>query len=340
MRILKPDSAAIKEAAEALRRGLLVAFPTETVYGLGASATDAEALRRLYAAKGRPANHPVIVHLASAESLTEWASHVPEGARKLALALWPGPMTLILPRAAKVPDAVTGGQDTVGLRIPNHPVAHALLQEFGGGVAAPSANKFGRLSPTTAQDVAADFADEVDIVLDGGACEVGIESTIVDYSGDRPRILRPGMILPEQIAAIIGDPVDTAFGVSAKSSQTRAPGGLPSHYAPNTPLRITSGEQLGELLNDIAAAGKHACVLAFQHRPATTSALNWIAAPKKSNEYARQLYSNLRKLDREKADYIIVEAVPETTEWSGIADRLRRAAAEAETQHLAEGGAR
>jgi L-threonylcarbamoyladenylate synthase len=333
MRILQANQTSIQEAAKALRQGLLVALPTETVYGLGADATSEKALERLYAAKGRPTNHPVIVHLASSEQLTEWASSVPPGAWQLARALWPGPLTLILPRAAHVPNAVTGGQDTVGLRVPNHPIAHALLVEFGKGIAAPSANKFGRLSPTTAEDVASDFADEVEIVLDGGPCEVGIESTIVDFSDEEhPRILRPGMILPEQIEAILGSPVDTAFGVNSKPSRTRAPGGLPSHYAPNTPLRTIASHELQQQIESLLASGQRVCVLSFQPRVANVP---WIAAPSRASEYAQQLYSNLRKLDREKADLIVVESVPETNDWAGISDRLRRAAAEA---HLTEGG--
>jgi L-threonylcarbamoyladenylate synthase len=323
MRILQPTPAAIEDAAEALRKGLLVAFPTETVYGLGAAVNSAEALRRLYAAKGRPTNHPVIVHLASYEQLNEWASYVPDGALRLAKALWPGPLTLILPRAEHVPDAVTGGQNTVGLRVPKHPAAHALLQKFGGGVAAPSANKFGRLSPTTAQDVAADFAEEVEIVLDGGPCEVGIESTIVEFSGERPRILRPGMILPEQIESIVGAKVDT--GARQKADAPRVPGGLPSHYAPNTPLRTVESTDLSGEVDSLLSQGKRVCVLSFQQKSAP---IDWIIAPATPNDYAQQLYSNLRKLDRTNADIIIVEAVPEKSDWAGISDRLRRASAE------------
>jgi L-threonylcarbamoyladenylate synthase len=335
VRILKPDDKAIAEAADALRKGLLVAFPTETVYGLGAATAHPEAIARLYAAKGRPTNHPVIVHLAEREQLRDYASSVPEGAWRLAEKLMPGPLTLILPRSSQVPDSVTGGQETVGLRVPNHPVAHALLKAFGGGVAAPSANKFGRVSPTTAQDVAGDFEDEVAIVLDGGPCEVGIESTIVEFTADgTARILRPGMIHARQIAEIIGGRVDTAFGGAAKHGETRVPGGLPSHYAPNTPLILLSTEMLHSEVDRLANENKRVAVLAFAHTPKAAASL--VAKPS-AREYAQQLYSNLRKLDRENADLIIVESVPETEEWAGIADRLRRAAAEA---RLHEGGIR
>ena len=190
--ILRATAAAITEAAARLRAGELVAFPTETVYGLGADAGNAEAVRRIFAAKGRPADHPVIVHLARAGEAADWARTLPDGARRLATAFWPGPLTLILPRAAHVCDLVTGGQDSVGLRVPSHPVARDLLVAFGGGIAAPSANRFGRISPTTAAHVAEDLGGAVAVILDGGACAVGIESTIVAFTEDEPTLLRPG----------------------------------------------------------------------------------------------------------------------------------------------------
>lgn len=325
MRILKADHRAIWEAAEALRDGRLVAFPTETVYGLGAAVAHPSAISRLYAAKGRPDNHPVIVHLADREQLLDWAASVPPGAWRLAEKLMPGPLTLILPRSARVPTSVTGGQDTVGLRIPNHPIAHKLLKEFGDGVAAPSANKFGRVSPTTAQDVAADFVDELEIVLDGGPCEVGIESTIVEFDVDgTARILRPGMIQAAHISEIVGGRVDTAFGGARPNAQTRVPGGLPSHYAPKTPLLMVQADVLRREVERLVSERKIVAVLAFKHAPGAVSS---VVAKSTAREYAQQLYSNLRALDRENADVIIVEAVPETDEWAGIADRLRRASA-------------
>lgn len=324
MKLLQPTEQAIAEASEALKRGLLVAFPTETVYGLGAAASDSEALKRLYAAKGRPSNHPVIVHLASVDQLSDWASEVPDAARKLAEQLWPGPLTLILPKSARVSDAVTGGQSSVGLRVPNHPVAQALLQKFGGGVAAPSANRFGRLSPTSAQDVVADFADEVEIVLDGGHCDVGIESTIVDFSQSRPRILRPGMIMPEQIEEICG--IQLSSSPPPQKATTRAPGGLPSHYAPRTPLHVVPRDRLRERLESEISKGKRVCVLSFQP---PLPQVPWVTGAHDAYKYARQLYGNLRKLDRENADMILVEEVPLTSDWEGIADRLRRASAAA-----------
>src|SRR5215470_11265962 len=193
-RIERPNRASIARAAASLRAGDLIAFPTETVYGLGADASRAEAVRKIFTTKGRPVDHPVIVHLHGADEIENWARAVPSGARKLAEAFWPGPLTLILPRGANVADAVTGGQDTVGVRVPSHPVARALIAEFGGGIAAPSANRFGRISPTSAQHVAEDLGDSVSLILDGGPCAVGIESTIVAFAGDEPMLLRPGAI--------------------------------------------------------------------------------------------------------------------------------------------------
>lgn len=322
MRVLRPTDEAIREASAALRTGLLVALPTETVYGLGADARNDAALKRLYEAKGRPTQHPVIVHLANADQIDEWAVDVPEAARRLAAQLWPGPLTMILRKAGFVSLSVTGGQDTVGLRIPSHPVARKLLLEFGGGVAAPSANKFGRISPTTADDVAHDFEEEVEIVLDGGTCEVGIESTIVDLTGDQLRILRPGMILPEQIEAIAGK-VQRA---PAPGSTTRAPGMLKSHYAPRTPTELVTSEKFSARLRELQSSGRKVCALTFQAQVGECAGL--VVASVDPRRYAHELYGSLRKLDRLGADVILVESVPEDDAWSGVADRLKRAAAD------------
>jgi tRNA threonylcarbamoyl adenosine modification protein (Sua5/YciO/YrdC/YwlC family) len=210
-----------------LRQGRLVAFPTETVYGLGADAWNPAAVRKLYSVKGRPAGHPVIVHFASADKAFEWAREVPDAAKILAKRFWPGPLTLVLKRAPKAPDFVTGGQDNVGLRVPSHPVAHELLEAFGGGVAAPSANRFGAVSPTTAAHVLADLGTDVDLVLEGGSTEVGIESTIVDLSGAAPVLLRPGHVSREALAAALGVAVE-----DKRASSPRHSGGLERHYAP------------------------------------------------------------------------------------------------------------
>ncbi len=329
MELSPGDQSSIKQAVAALKLGQLVAFPTETVYGLGADAANPEALQRLYNVKGRPASHPVIVHLSSLAQLRDWASTISPAAFKLAETFWPGPLTLILPKAQHVLDQVTGGQTSVGLRIPSHPLALALLREFSGGVAAPSANKFGRLSATCAEDVAAELGADVAVVLDGGPCDLGIESTIVDFSQGSPQILRPGMILAEHIEAIIG-PVARAAGASTPSGgkdlsplPPRVPGGLPSHYAPLTPLRLVESQSLEREIEYWRQAGKSVCVLSFSQ--ATLPGVIWLAASREPFEYARHLYRNLRMLDQKAQDLILVESPPGSGEWSGIADRLARA---------------
>lgn len=355
MQILQPDEQSITKAARALSEGLLVAFPTETVYGLGANANDMAALQRLYAAKGRPENHPVIVHISGPDKLKDWAATVPRAAQLLADELWPGPLTLILPKAPHVLMQVTGGQNTVGLRVPNHPAALALIKQFNGGIAAPSANKFGKLSPTCALDIVTGFAaDEIAYVIDGGICEVGIESTIVDFAGEQPRILRPGMILPEQIEKIIrstGSTLEiargkhsnfaTATGTSTAQQAIRAPGMLASHYAPVTPLKVVSADKLHDCVTNLLKERHSVCVLAFAAPLEAAGELlgHWIKAPFDATIYARELYGNLRRLDANHCDAIVVESVPETEEWSGVADRLRRAAYR-DPNELSSGGGR
>jgi L-threonylcarbamoyladenylate synthase len=307
----------IARAVAILRRGELVAFPTETVYGLGADAANPEAVRRLFAAKGRPADHPVIVHVAEVVQLADWAREIPESAGRLATAFWPGPLTLILKRAGAVSDLVTGGQDTVGVRVPSHPVARSLLRAFGGGIAAPSANRFGRISPTTAAHVHAELGDRVELVLDGGASDVGIESTIVDLSGAAPALLRPGMIGAAQIEAVLG-----ALLATVAKGSPRASGMLAAHYAPATPLRILARDEIDRL---VPAPGERVAVLA--RRPAHAgAAAAWLEAPADPRGYAHALYRNLRALDTAGYSRILVEALPETPEWLAVRDRLARAA--------------
>ncbi|HET6756464.1 MAG TPA: L-threonylcarbamoyladenylate synthase [Burkholderiales bacterium] len=300
----------IQQAVEILRQGGLVAFPTETVYGLGADASNPDALEKIFVAKGRPQNHPIIVHLPDESHLSQWARSVPESARTLAQRFWPGPLTLVLPRAPQVSDLITGGQDTVGLRVPGHPVVLELLKAFDSGIAAPSANRFGRLSPTTAEHVREELGDSVDLILDGGPCEVGIESTIVDLSSEPPVLLRPGKISKREIEDAIGQTL-------AARGATRAPGTLPSHYSPRTPLKIVSAAELEK------CATENVAVLSF----GTTMSSRWIAASRDAAEYARSLYANLRALDEMQCDVIFVERVPESEEWTAIRDRLARAAA-------------
>jgi L-threonylcarbamoyladenylate synthase len=315
------DRALIAKAAAILKSGGLVAFPTETVYGLGADASNAGAVAGIFAAKGRPSDHPVIVHLAAAGAIADWAIDIPEEAWTLAREFWPGPMTLILKRAPHVLDAITGGQDTVGLRIPSHPVAHALLSEFGGGVAAPSANKFGRVSPTTAQHVKDEFGDSLDLVLDGGASEVGIESTIIDCTRGAPRILRPGAITDAMIAHALGDAGTTV--ALAVDSTPRVSGSLEAHYAPKTRLLLVAADKLPVVL--AAHPGRWIAILS-RIEPAAPFAGHWRQAAQEPAAYARELYAHLRDLDASGADLMLIEAPPQGPEWEGINDRLRRAA--------------
>jgi L-threonylcarbamoyladenylate synthase len=314
----------IEKAVAALRQGRLVAFPTETVYGLGCDAANPDAIRRLYAAKGRPADHPVIVHVADAAQLPQWARDVPASAHRLAAKFWPGPLTLILRKQPQVSDLVTGGQDSVGLRVPAHPVARALLAAFGGGIAAPSANKFGRVSATRAADVRADLGTAVDVVLDGAVPEVGIESTIVDLTGTAPRVLRPGAITPAMLEAVLGVPVGMG-GTDAP----RASGTLASHYAPATPLMLMPADLLLELAASLARQGKKVAVLGRAVAQPVGSAYAWIAAPADAAAYAHELYADLRALDAAGCDVILADALPQTAEWAAVRDRLSRAATSA-----------
>ncbi|HKA38930.1 MAG TPA: L-threonylcarbamoyladenylate synthase [Burkholderiales bacterium] len=309
-------------AVAVLRAGGLVAFPTETVYGLGADASNTAAVRRIFEVKGRPASHPVIVHLADAVQLANWARDIPESARKLARKYWPGPLTLILERARGVSDAVTGGQDTVALRVPSHPVAQQLLARFGGGIAAPSANRHGRVSATTAEHVRREFGAAVDCVLDGGAAEVGIESTIVDLSGGKATLLRPGSIAGEEIERALGMPL-----AAPARDAPRAPGTLAAHYAPETPLTLVEGDLLAELAATLTRQGKKVAALALTEARPLFPAVTWLAAPSDAAGYARALYANLRALDAVGCDAILVERPPQDAAWVAINDRLSRAAA-------------
>ncbi len=305
----------IARAAHILRSGGLVAFPTETVYGLGADASSASAMAKLYAVKRRPADHPVIVHFASADAAFGWASEVPESARKLAKAFWPGPLTLVLKRSPKAQDFVTGGQDTVGLRLPSHPVARELLQLIGRGVAAPSANRFGRVSPTTAAHVRADLGADVELVLEGGPTEVGIESTIVDLSGAGPVLLRPGRISMQELEQIVGSPV-----MEKSAGSPRHSGGLERHYAPRTPARLVPAYDLDR---EIACLKEKVAVLAFSRPDERVD--YWLRMPRDPLAYAQKLYAALRELDSAGCAGILIEAPPEAPEWAAVGDRLKRA---------------
>jgi len=312
----------IERAVAVLKSGGLVAFPTETVYGLGADASDPAAVRKIFEAKGRPATHPVIVHLADAVQLANWAREIPEGARRLARKFWPGPLTIILKRAPKVSDLVTGGQDTVALRVPSHPVAQQLLARFGGGIAAPSANRHGRVSATTAEHVRREFGAAVDCVLDGGEARIGIESAIVDLSGGAPTLLRPGWITAAEIEAALG-----AALAAPAADAPRAPGTLAAHYAPRTPLVLVEGDRAQELAASLARQGRRVAVLALSARRPPLEGLEWVAAPRDAAGYAHALYASLRRLDEAGCDAIIAEQPPRVPEWAAINDRLARAAA-------------
>jgi len=329
------------EIAQAVRRlldGELAAFPTETVYGLGADAENPQAVARIYAAKGRPSDHPVIVHIAPRGDVGYWAAQVPDQARRLIDAFWPGPLTLILKRAAHIPGAVSAGQDSVGLRCPSHPVAQALLAAFAaarpngqGGLAAPSANKFGQVSPTRAEHVRSEFPEEVAAgmpVLEGGASEVGIESTIVDLSrldsGAGVVLLRPGHITAAQIEAVLGEPVR-----APDAAAPRASGTLKAHYAPRTELELASPSRLQEVLQGrgLPSQGK-VVVVGYTPEPAARDPrVQWQAVPADPARYAQALYALLRDLDSQGYARIVVQAPPADDAWHAVNDRIGRAAA-------------
>ena len=318
------DPAALAQAAQALRAGDLVGIPTETVYGLAADASSDAAVAKIYAAKGRPADHPLIVHVASNAQVPLYAAHVPEFAQRLIDAFWPGPLTLILPRRPGVAAAAAGGQDSIGLRCPSHPVAQALLHACGLGLAAPSANRFGRVSPTTAEHVQAELGGEL-LVLDGGPCPVGIESTIVDCTRGAPVVLRPGQITREQLQAACGQVMRSPDDVN--SAAPRASGTLESHYAPQAKVRLMTSDELTQRLQ---ALGVHANNLALwsRKRPHDLGAgVHWRAQPALAEDAAQQLFATLRELDARGVQQIWVELPPNTAQWEGVRDRLTRAAA-------------
>jgi L-threonylcarbamoyladenylate synthase len=314
----KMDTALIMAAAQRLAQGQVVAFPTETVYGLGADAANVQAVANIYALKGRPTTHPLIVHISSKTDVARWALNVPTYAHLLINAFWPGPLTLILPRSNNVTDVITGGQDTVGLRCPSHPHAQALLAACSTlgvyGLAAPSANRFGRISATTAAHVTEEFGHDL-WVLDGGACDIGIESTIVDCSGAQPILLRPGIISRDQLSQITGIAVQ-----ERNIDSPRASGSLPAHYQPQTPAHLCKpAEGLAGL------PSKHMGLFAVQ-KPSGFEGM-FIPAPSEPNAYAHALYASLRVLDAAQLKCILIEAPPTDPQWEAVNDRLQRATA-------------
>ncbi len=326
----------VRAATAALRAGQLVGFPTETVYGLGADATNPEALHRLYATKGRPADHPVIVHLGAGagrgdQTFGGWAVDVSPAARRLAERWWPGSLTLVVHAADRVSRVATGGLDTVGLRVPAHPVALELLADFDGGIAAPSANRFGRVSPTTASAVRSEFGDELAMVLDGGPCAVGVESTIVDCTGSHPGVLRPGAITAEMIGELLGAPPQIG-------GSTRAPGTLASHYAPLARVELVDPSELEARLAVLRGGGERIGLIEWRNdRPEAErgsfelghdDSVVTLATVRTTAEYAHELYSALRKADEWGVDLILAAVPPLDGVGVAVMDRLRRAASD------------
>lgn len=342
---------AISEAVDVLLSGHLVAFPTETVYGLGADAENPEAIGRIYQAKGRPSNHPVIVHVAPEADLSYWVAALPWQAQRLIDQFWPGPLTLILKRAAHIPQEVSGGQDSIGLRCPSHPIAIELLRAFTrgkpsgqGGIAAPSANQFGHVSPTHASHVREEFPEQLAEgmpVLEGGASEVGIESTIIDLSrvdsGIGPVLLRPGFISAEQIEAVLGQAVS-----EPDTEAPRVSGALKSHYAPQTPLALATIAELALLAQQPSINDVSQRIALVSHSTAVSSVVrhpqvDWIAASADPVIYAHDLYMQLRELDKEGYARIVFEQVPDSPAWLAVRDRLSRAAADKDIKENGEG---
>ena len=320
------DPQAIIEAAGRIQAGALVGFPTETVYGLGADASSDDAVAGIFAAKGRPSDHPLIVHVASARQVSDYASEVPAFAQRLIDAFWPGPLTVILPRKPGVAAAAAGGQNSIGLRCPAHPVALAFLQACQTGVAGPSANRFGRVSPTTAQHVAEEFGDDL-LVLDGGPCAVGIESSIVDCTRGRPVLLRPGVLTRAQLEAACGEPVLDKDDLQEAGSAPRASGTLEAHYAPNAKVRLMEAGALQTALDLLGADAAHIAVYARTIMRIKSPKVLYRRMPDDALATAQQLFSVLRNFDAQGARLIWVESLPAGTEWDGVRDRLWRAAA-------------
>src|SRR5262245_35642874 len=317
---IRASQAEIEAAVDALRDGELVAFPTETVYGLGANASNPAAVRKVFDLKGRPPSHPVIVHIDQQKYLKRWVSEVAPAAEKLAEAFWPGPLTLVLVRGEKVQDVVTGGQDSVAIRIPSHPMARQLLDAFGGGIAAPSANRYGRLSATRAEHVQDEFGDAVKVILDGGECQLGLESTIVSCLDGPVRLLRPGGVTLSQLRQVVAD-----VHIGGDKAVPRVPGSVVSHYSPATPLTIVPGGELDALAESLSEGGQRIAVLAQRLPLKTYQFVTWINAGKRAEAFGHDLYANLRTLDKAGCARILVQEVPGDERWDAVRDRLARA---------------
>ena len=321
VRVVRATLVELENAVTALRDGELVVFPTETVYGLGANAQNPAAVRRIFELKERPADHPVIVHLDNPKYLHRWAREVPENARKLAARFWPGPLTMVLPRSEAVHDVVTGGQDTVAIRVPSHPMAQQLLTAFGGGIAAPSANKYGRLSPTRPEHVRDELGDAVKVVLDGGESQIGLESTIISVEGPSVRLLRPGAVTAGQLRTVVSE---LLMGPDLESP--RVPGSTQSHYAPVTPLVIVPAGEIDAQAAALSEGGKRIAVLAQRLPLKSHKYVTWVNAGRRPDQFAHDLYANLRTLDKAGCQKILVQDVPQDERWDAIRDRLTRSA--------------
>jgi L-threonylcarbamoyladenylate synthase len=321
VRVVRATQVEIETAVQALRDGELVAFPTETVYGLGANAQNPAAVGKIFEVKGRPPTHPVIVHLDSPRYLHRWVREVPDAAMRLAEAFWPGPLTMVMPRAVSVHDVITGGQDTIAVRVPSHPMAQQLLTAFGGGIAAPSANRYGRLSPTRAEHVREELGEAVRVILDGGECQIGLESTIVAFEGAAVRLLRPGSVTAAQIRALVGE-----LMVGPDATSPRVPGGAPTHYSPTTPMTIVPAGEIDAQADAQSAGGRRIAVLAQRLPLRAHKYVTWINAGRRPETFGRDLYTNLRTLDKAGCQRILVQAAPDGEPWEAIRDRLLRAA--------------
>jgi len=315
---------AVGRAADALKAGEVVALPTETVYGLAANAFDANAVRRIFELKGRPAHNPIIVHVASRDMVRDCVTEWSDSAERLAKSFWPGPLTLVLPRSAKVPDAVTAGGSTVGIRWPGHPFIQAVIRECGFPLAAPSANLANQLSPTNAEHVRKSFGDKIPLIVDGGQSQVGIESTVVDLSVMPPRLLRPGIIHRESLMAVIGE----LSATPTSAPHLKSPGMLPRHYAPRARLVVRSWRDDAELRGHVADLGANpprTHVIAYQRIPEPAGFGRVSVIPHDPEAYARAFYAGLHQCHERGAELIILEQVPDVAEWQAIGDRLQRA---------------
>lgn len=325
------ESSDVAAAVNALVGGGVVAFPTETVYGLGADARSAAAVRRIFSIKGRPAGNPLIVHVADETIARRYAAIWPQEAHRLARSLWPGPLTLVLPKTSQIVDEATAGLRTVGLRVPNHALALQLLRAFDGPLAAPSANRSGRVSPTTAEHVRKELGEGVDLILDGGACRVGIESTVLDLSVSVPRILRPGGVKRGEIEELIG-PVQESLPDPAPGEAAASPGMQPVHYSPRTPMFRVEADQVSRLM-DWRRRHRHetAAILAIgpEAEPARQANIEWIAMPAAPEDYARSLYAVLHAADEGGLAAIWVWMPPDEPAWAAVRDRLKRASFDA-----------